>query len=313
MRIQSPSLVELHAFLAVAQSGSFRRAAVALCVTQAAVSRAVARLEQRLACSLFERSAAGVRSTARGLALQREVQAPLAALEQAFAHLGRSRSREAPVLGIAVVPTLGTRWLVPRLAAFRSEYPDIEVRMRQFRYDEDFSRDDVELWIDIKRRPGRWPRDVRSRYLLGREIVPVCAPTRAARLRTPRDLLRAPLLHHTNFPENWALWLQAAGLDVRAPKLGPGFDLGSNLIVAASADMGVAVIQPCLVERELARGELLIPFGPLVSTGRGYYLCHKAAEGLTTSAQRFSDWLQHEAKGTAAPSLGTPTLKRSAA
>lgn len=309
MRIQSPSLVELHAFLAVAQWGSFRRAALELCVTQAAVSRAVARLEQRLACSLFERSAVGVRCTPRGLALQREVQAPLAALEQAFAHVGRSRSRERPVVGIAVVPTLGTRWLVPRLAAFRAKHPDIEVRMQQFHYDEDYSRDDVELWIDIKRQPGRWPRGVRSRYLLGREIMPVCAPARAARLRTPRDLLRAPLLHHTNFPNNWALWLQAAGLDAPALKLGPGFDLGNNLIVAASADMGVAVIQPCLIERELARGELVIPFGPLVSTGRGYHLCHKASPTLTSSAQHVSDWLQHEARETAVPTPGRPSLK----
>ena len=39
MQISSPSLVELHAFLAVARTGSFRKAAEALCVTQAAVSR----------------------------------------------------------------------------------------------------------------------------------------------------------------------------------------------------------------------------------------------------------------------------------
>ena len=121
------------------------------------------------------------------------------------------------------------------------------------------------------------------------------------------------MLHHTNFPDNWALWLQAAGLDAPAPKLGPGFDLGNNLIVAASADMGVAVLQPCLVERELARGELVIPFGPLMSTGRGYYVCHKAAVGLPSSAQRFSDWLQREARGTALPALDKPKLKRSPA
>jgi DNA-binding transcriptional LysR family regulator len=68
-----------------------------------------------------------------------------------------------------------------------------------------------------------------------------------------------------------------------------------------------------LVERELARGELVIPFGPLVSTGRGYYICHKAAVGLTSSAQRFSDWLQREARGTALPSPDKPTFSRSPA
>ena len=41
MKLRSPSLVELHAFLAVCRLGSFRQAAEDLCVTQAAVSRAV--------------------------------------------------------------------------------------------------------------------------------------------------------------------------------------------------------------------------------------------------------------------------------
>jgi len=66
MRILSPSLVELHAFLGVVRHGSFRRAADELCVTQAAVSRAVARLESHLGVRLFDRTASGVRLTAAG-------------------------------------------------------------------------------------------------------------------------------------------------------------------------------------------------------------------------------------------------------
>ena len=64
MKIRSPSLVELHAFLAVSRLRSFRLAAEELCVTQAAVSRAVQRLEQHLGdCQLFERSSQGVALT----------------------------------------------------------------------------------------------------------------------------------------------------------------------------------------------------------------------------------------------------------
>ena len=60
MKIRTASLVELHAFLAVCRSGSMRQAAEQLSVTQGAVSRAVARLEQRVGHALFERSAQAV-------------------------------------------------------------------------------------------------------------------------------------------------------------------------------------------------------------------------------------------------------------
>ena len=48
MKFRAPSMVELHAFLGVCRAGTIRRAAEQLCVSQAAVSRAVARLEGRL-------------------------------------------------------------------------------------------------------------------------------------------------------------------------------------------------------------------------------------------------------------------------
>ena len=118
MRFKSPSLPELHAFLAVCQLGSFRRAADVLCVTQAAVSRAVQRLEQRLECTLLDRSGARVTSHGRAAReFQALVEAHVAGLENAIGEFG---VRAAPrKLRVSVVPTLCTRWLVPRLAQFR--------------------------------------------------------------------------------------------------------------------------------------------------------------------------------------------------
>ena len=125
MRFNSPSLPELHAFLAVCQLGSFRKAADALCVTQAAVSRAVLRLEQRLECTLLDRTGVMVLPTARGLAFQKLVEPHVAGLEGAVGAFGQSRA--AHKLRISVAPTLSTRWLIPRLSQFRVQYPDIEI------------------------------------------------------------------------------------------------------------------------------------------------------------------------------------------
>lgn len=69
-------------------------------------------------------------------------------------------------------------------------------------------------------------------YLLGREIVPVCAPSLLQRLSRPCELLKEVLLRHTNFPENWALWAKSAGLRA-SPALGLGYVLSINSIFAA--------------------------------------------------------------------------------
>lgn len=305
MRFKSPSLPELHAFLSVCQLGSFRQAAGALCVTQAAVSRAVQRLEQRLECTLLDRSGPRVQLTARGREFQASVEPHVIGLETAMSRFGVVAARRK--LRVSVVPTLATRWLVPRLAKLRALHPDIDIELRQFHHDDNFARDDVDLWIALKR-PGRaWPRGIRARYLLGREIMPACSPALALGLRNPCDLLKVTLLQHTNFPENWALWLREVGKVTTAPTLGPGFDVGSNLIVAASADMGAIVIQPLLIEAELVSGQLVLPFRQGVATERGYYLCYRAAVAENEAVNQFEHWLRAEAKSSTGRFSPIPT------
>jgi LysR family glycine cleavage system transcriptional activator len=250
------------------------------------------RLERRLGCPLFERSAQGVVPNAQAQALRARVEPSLAELERAFTDFGPARAPRR-TLRMSVVPTLGTRWLVPRLKLFQAAHPDVDVELRQFHHNEDFQRDDVDVWIDLKRPGRRWPRGISAQYLLGRDITPVCTPGIAARLKAPSSLLKETLLHHTNFPDNWRLWLSAAGVDMGAAKLklGSGFDLGHNLIVAAGAGMGVAVLQPCLIERELASGELVQPFKLTVSTGRGYHLCTRNADDGKDVVERFTRWI----------------------
>src|SRR5438105_5735140 len=146
MRIQSPSLVELHAFLAVVRTGSFRKAADELCVTQAAVSRAVLRLEQELGQDVLHRTASGVALTPLGNKLLKLTQKPVAALEAAALKLRESPQRLR--LRLAVITSLGALWLMPRLEDFRARHPEGESEVRQYHHDEHFTRDDVHLGID---------------------------------------------------------------------------------------------------------------------------------------------------------------------
>ena len=293
MKLRAPSLVELHGFLAVCRLGSFRQAAEELCVTQAAVSRAVQRLEQHLGdCRLFDRSPQGVVLSERGRQLRQLTERHVMALESATELFLKPRAPGK--LRLSVIPTLGTKWLLPRLPRFQARHPGLEIEMRQFHHDEDFSRDDVDVWIDVKRPRRRWPARVQASYLMGRDIVPVCAPQMLPRLKHPSDLAHEVLLYHTNFPDNWARWARIAGLEGE-PRLGPGYDLSMNLIFAAREGVGIAIIQPCLIERELQSGVLVIPFALPVSTGRGYFLCTDKDRPASPGQLAFMEWMQEEA------------------
>jgi DNA-binding transcriptional LysR family regulator len=198
---------------------------------------------------------------------------------------------------MAPVPSLYARWLVPRLPALYAQHPQVKVEFRRWHHDDRFERDDVDCWINPKPTVhSRWPEGVVAHYLLGRELVPVCRPSRAARLARPPDVLQHPLLHHSAHPDDWALWLKAQGAPAAQPRLASGFDLAAALIEAVVADMGIAVVQLCLIERELASGQLVVPFSGWVSSGRGFYLCHRADRDGSPEFHAFVQWAVAESR-----------------
>ena len=296
MRIRSPSLSELHAFVWAVQTGSLARAAVQLSVTPAAISRSLTRLESRLGITLLQRHPLGVAPTAQGRAYFEKIQPSLAALEDAAVALVADTGRRQGQMNlrISVIPSLNMRWLVPRLPQFHAAHPHIKIEFKPYLIEDNFLREDVDCWVQTRpTRTHRWPRHVHATYLVGREIVPICPPDFARSIQTPEDLLRYPLLHHANYPGNWDIWLRAVGTaDRRTAELGPGFDLVAGLVEAVLAGLGVAVVQRCLVERELAEGRLIAPFQQVVSTGRGYYLCSPKAREGGVAIQAFTRWLE---------------------
>jgi LysR family transcriptional regulator, glycine cleavage system transcriptional activator len=153
----------------------------------------------------------------------------------------------------------------------------------------------------------QWPRQVSAQYLVGRDIVAVCAPQVAAAIREPAQVPDQPLLYHSSYRDNWALWADAAGITLPERWRGTGFDLAINLIEAARAGMGVAVVQKCMVEADLASGRLVMPVPGTASTGRGYYLCRRRALGAHPAADLFSDWVKAQA---AASERASPAARR---
>ncbi|HEX4661187.1 MAG TPA: LysR family transcriptional regulator [Streptosporangiaceae bacterium] len=122
-------LRELRAVLAVAELGSFRRAAAELGYTQSALSHQVSALEAALGLPLFHRPGgrAQVRLTPAGEAACRRARRVLSEVEAVAADAEEAERGESVRLRVGVSQTAAAEIMPAALHAFRGEYPGVEV------------------------------------------------------------------------------------------------------------------------------------------------------------------------------------------
>jgi DNA-binding transcriptional LysR family regulator len=122
-------LRELQAVLAVAELGSFRRAAAALGYTQSALSHQVSALEAALGQSLFDRPGgrAQVRLTPAGEAVCRRARRALSEVEAVAADAEQAARGENVRVRIGVTQTSAAEIMPAALRAFRDDHPGVEV------------------------------------------------------------------------------------------------------------------------------------------------------------------------------------------
>jgi LysR family glycine cleavage system transcriptional activator len=288
-----PPLNALRTFEAAARHLSFTKAASELFVTQAAVSHQIKALEDHLGIPLFRR-------LNRALMLTDEGQALLPFVRDAFDQLadGIRRLRQgqsAGVLTISVLPSIASTWLIPRLRQFQTRHPDIEVHMSASDRLVDFAREPVDA--GIRYGLGQWP-GLRALRLLSAEMMPVCSPQLLEgpnALRTPDDLAHHRLLHVLNSPDEWRMWLMAAGVQGVDPDRGVRFDHTALAIQAALNGMGVAMGPAALVGEDLAAGRLVEPFDVELPSDSAYYFVAPETTADQFKIRAFGDWLQEEA------------------
>jgi DNA-binding transcriptional LysR family regulator len=120
-------LSQLAVLAAVAQAGSFRRAAGQLGVAPSAISHAVSSLEDSLGVRLLARTTRSVAPTEEGRRLLAALQPALAEIGAAIGALADGRERPAGPLRITMPRTAAEHVIAPRLGAFQSLYPDVEL------------------------------------------------------------------------------------------------------------------------------------------------------------------------------------------
>ncbi len=286
-----PFLNGIKAFEAAARSGSFARAADELHVSPAAISRLVQLLERRLGVPLFERKANRLTLTPAASAYQAGLTQLFDQLANLTAHV--TALAGSRVLTVGVGPTFATRWLIPRLADFQKQAPEIEVRFATggatLPYNDEWT-------CGIRLGSGRWPGYVAER-LFAADLTPVCAPAIAKRLSRPEDLRNATLLRVAHAPDDWPRWFKAAGL-ARMRVRGPEFEYYGQALQAAADGVGVAMGIHPYVDDDLTARRLIAPFTQSVSKGEHWYLVYRDIRRDEPAFAAFRAWMIGAAQRT---------------
>ncbi len=199
------TLDELQAFTAVIDTGSISSAAVQLGQTASGVSRALSRLEAKLATTLLRRTTRRLELTEEGAAFLSQARRILEAVEEAEEQMARRLQHPAGRLRVNASAPFMLHVLVPLIGGFRQRYPDIELEL----HSSDQIIDLLEHRTDLALRHGPLRDSTLHARPLGRSRIRVVAsPDYLARRGTPQrveELADHSLIGFTQ-PESLNQW-----------------------------------------------------------------------------------------------------------
>jgi DNA-binding transcriptional LysR family regulator len=120
---------DLEAFLALAQTQHFTRAAERCHLSQSAFSQKIARIERSAGVALFERSTRHVALTPEGEVFAEEVRRIQQDLQHALAHLNELATRRVGKVAVAALPSVAAVWMPAVIARYRAAHPNIRIEL----------------------------------------------------------------------------------------------------------------------------------------------------------------------------------------
>lgn len=132
MAINSPpnwTSRDLEVFLVLAETGSFRRTASLVHLSQSAVSGVIARLEDALSTRLFDRTTRSVHLTAAGLVFLEQAKLINAQTQEALLRVQHITQVQSGQVSIAALPSLAATWVPRVMAQFAAQHPQIALQL----------------------------------------------------------------------------------------------------------------------------------------------------------------------------------------
>lgn len=309
-RFGIPSFAALKAFIMVGRMGGIRRAAEALGVSHAVVSRHLRALEEQVGMTLFDRSSG--RLSALGEDYYREVSSAFAQIRTATEAL---RGHRGERLTVWCAPGLAAHWLTKRLHGFvsRPVMPAVDLHASDAKADLLNNEADADVRYIPDSAAGETERGVAAVELARPPVFPVAAPALAARLApslySAADLIGMPLIEEGQGAE-WRHWFAAQGVPYVSSGRAARFGDAHLALVAARDGQGVVLANHYLVSEDLALGSLVALEGraqAFAPTCLGAYVLRVcASRDNYPPLVRFHKWLQTEFEKNASP-LCAPT------
>jgi DNA-binding transcriptional LysR family regulator len=292
-----PPLDLLVGFESAARHLSFTKAGEELFLTQSAVSRQIKELEDQLGVTLFQRRHRALALTEAGHQFYAAASQALSTMRSATERLRAKTGRK--VLSVTTTHSFAALWLIPRLAGFTRDHPDMDVRITADVKMVDLERDGFDL--ALRHGPASLAGPGATR-LFGEKVFPVCSPKllRKNPLQKPADLKNHVLLSYDD-PDvrhpwlHWKTWLEVERIADLKPAGTLSFSGYEQIIPAAVAGHGVALGRTPLVKDLIADGQLVAPFKSQADPARAYFAIVSKNAASRPEVAAFVEWLKAEA------------------
>ncbi len=251
-------------FATVANEGSFARAAQRLGVSQATVSKAIARLEERSESTLFHRTSRQMTLTNTGEAVLEQAQALFDQGVEIESEIAEQVGQLSGVVRVSAPMSFGISCLAPLLPPFMEQHPEVELNIH---FDDSFV-DIVAERFDLALRISRLEDStLLARHCCEIRTVLVAAPSYVARfgpLEHPKDLLQHRILLYVYHRRGmqWHFMHRDKGRYVQAlPEPVMRVNNANGMLPVLRAGLGLTMLPEFLVADDLRSGTLV----PLLS------------------------------------------------
>lgn len=298
MRIEPlPPLQNLIAFEATVRHGSFTRAATELHLTQSAISRQVAGLEEFLGRALFRREHKRIHLTVAGQVYAEQIHRVLTmcaeATAQVITHSGEQQLTLACSSGVAAL------WLGPLLGRYREEFPGVDTCLRVIDGLDSLIRAEFDLAVYFMR--GAPPAGLDSRLLFPESVSAYCSPDYLnGQLLEPAQLLDHCLLMLEDGQRQWLSWHDWFGRqDIEGAVIRKRMTVNHYpvLVDLAIAGHGVVLGWAPMIDRHVASGALVLACRASVGAMGGYHLLTPGGQMPRRAARAFEQWLTQQMSG----------------
>ncbi|MBM7034825.1 LysR family transcriptional regulator [Vibrio ulleungensis] len=284
-----PSTRALRTFMAVASTMSFSKAAIQLSVSQGAVSKQIAALEQQLGQPLFHRHINGINLTKAGERYLPKVAEALQLIQTSTANLIQT-DMTRDVLSVNVTPSFASLWLIEHIELFSNQHPNLQISIKIGDGPVKSSRNDCDVYIRClplsKHHEHAHLLMQESLQLVGSNTLLIDNP-----LQTVQDLNRHTLIPQITRPQLWEMFTKEHQL-AHTPRYGKiGYEHFYMSLEGVKSHQGLALLPNFMLTNTLLSTQLNNPLGLSMHSPYGYYLIAPNYKRGIDKVHRFEQWL----------------------